>query len=172
MLLLSGKDFDELFLQCRQEAFHLEVQDSYAVEGESVPFDRFLNGETDDYRWMESWLNMVREIAARGARLRRARVVTEPHTDYVRWSLEVARQNIAAGEEIRYLARDEIDPALLTSDDWWLFDNATVAFTAFEPNGRLAGGAVTHDPRIVALCREVRDTVWGLARPHAEYIDR
>nr|WP_218022470.1 DUF6879 family protein [Nocardia amamiensis] len=61
------------------------------------------------------------------------------HTDYTRWSLVVAHQNIAAGEEIRYLARRLIDPAELTTDDFWLFDDKLVAFTVFEPSGQFVG---------------------------------
>jgi hypothetical protein len=108
-------------------------------------------------------------MTSRGAVMRRARVVTVPHTHYTRWLLEVSRESVKAGEDIRYVPRHEVDSEKLTGDDWWLIDNDTVAFTAFEPDGRLGGGAITTDPRIVEYCREVRDYVWGIATPYDEY---
>ncbi|BEK84778.1 DUF6879 family protein [Nocardia seriolae] len=118
------------------------------------------------------WLDLIQETTARGVHVRRARVVTVPHTDYTRWLLEVSHQNITAGEEIRYLSRQLIDTDRLTTDDWWLFDDEAVAFTVFEPAGRWAGGALTTDRKIVNYIREVRDLVWEAAIPHAEYLSR
>ncbi|WP_327143023.1 DUF6879 family protein [Nocardia sp. NBC_01327] len=171
MLLLPGKEFHGPFAACQREAFHLEVKDTYETPEESAPFGRFLAGEPDDYSWLEGWLDRVRAMTARGVRVRRARVVTVPHTDYTNFALEVAIQcNSAAGEEIRYLPRNRIDPSLLTTDDWWLMDDETVAFTVFESTGRFVGGAVTTDPRIAAYIREVRDRVWEHAVPLADYV--
>ncbi|MGW0324235.1 DUF6879 family protein [Nocardia sp. NPDC003183] len=163
--------FDNLLRSARQEAFHLEVQDTYSTPDETQPFRDFLNGgPADDYSWLRGWLDLVEETAARGVAVRRARVVTVPHTDYTRWLLEVSYQNAAAGEQIRYLSRHDVDAAQLTVDDWWLFDRNSVAFTVFEPDGRWRGGAVTTDPRIVAYCVRVRDLVWEAAVPHSEYV--
>ncbi|MGW6702025.1 DUF6879 family protein [Nocardia sp. NPDC055049] len=171
MLLLEGEAFDNLLRSARQEAFHLEVQDTYSTPDETQPFRDFLNGgPADDYSWLRGWLDLVEETATRGVAVRRARVVTVPHTDYTRWLLEVSYQNAAAGEQIRYLSRHDVDAAQLTVDDWWLFDRNSVAFTVFEPDGRWRGGAVTTDPRIVAYCVRVRDLVWEAAVPHSEYV--
>ncbi|MFC9993271.1 DUF6879 family protein [Nocardia sp. NPDC127526] len=173
MLLLPGKAFNEPFESCQREAFHYEVQDTYETPEESEPFTRFLAGQPDDYVWMEGWLDLVRSMTARGVHVRRARVVTVPHTDYTRFALEVAiRCNSVAGEEIKYLPRHLIDANLLTTDDWWLMDDETVAFTVFEPTGQFIGGAVTTDPRIVSYIREVRDRVWEQAIPLADYGDQ
>lgn len=171
MLLLEGEAFDNLLRSARQEAFHLEVQDTYSTPDETQPFRDFLNGSpADDYSWLRGWLDLVEETAARGVAVRRARVVTVPHTDYTRWLLEVSYQNAAAGEQIRYLSRHDVDAEQLTVDDWWLFDRNSVAFTVFEPDGRWRGGALTTDPRIVAYCVRVRDFVWEAAVPHSEYV--
>ncbi|MBF6332524.1 DUF6879 family protein [Nocardia transvalensis] len=170
MQLLRSDALDKVIHDCRREAFHLELQDEYGTSEGIEPFRNWLEGGRDeDYGWLRSWLDLVSDMTMHGATMRRARVVTVPHTDYTQWLLEVSRQNIAAGEEIRYIPRDRVDPNRLTTDDWWLLDDRTVAFTAFEPDGRLGGGAVTNDPRIVAYCREVRDYVWKAAIPYAEY---
>ncbi|MFF0547092.1 DUF6879 family protein [Nocardia thailandica] len=171
MLLLEGDDFDDLLRSAREEAFHLEVKDTYNTPNESQPFHNFLNGgPADDYAWLQDWLDLVADTSSRGIAIRRARVVTVPHTDYTRWLLDVSHQNTAAGEDIRYLPRYLTDPDKLTSDDWWLFDRESVAFTIFEPGGQWRGGAFTTDPRIVAYCCDVRDLVWDAATPHADYV--
>lgn len=125
---------------------------------------------TDDFAWHQPWLDLVREATAAGRSISRVRVVSVPHVDYTRWGLVVAEHNIAAGEDIRWLPRQLVDPADLSSDDFWLFDDDRVVFTVFEPSGRFAGGAATIDPQIVGYCREVRDLVWSQAIPHAQYL--
>ncbi|MEU1526335.1 DUF6879 family protein [Nocardia rhamnosiphila] len=171
MLLAQDDTFHDLFREAKREAFHLEVQDSYHAEG-YAPLRRFLAGERDDYEWFQPWLDHVRATTARGVAVRRARVVTTPHNDYTRYAKHVARLNVEAGEDVRYLSRHLIDPAELTTDDWWLFDGEVVSFTVDDPSGRWLGGGVTRDPRIVDYVRSVRDRVWSLAVPLADYTEQ
>jgi hypothetical protein len=63
-------------------AFHLELRDRYGVDQENEPFRRWLNGEPDDHSWRVSWLTFVRDVTSSGVSVQRARVITEPHTDY------------------------------------------------------------------------------------------
>ncbi|WP_063043303.1 DUF6879 family protein [Nocardia pseudovaccinii] len=169
MQLVAGEEFENLFRTCQHEAFHLEVQDTYETPEESEPFRKFLAAEPDDYGWFQPWLSHVREVTSRGVAINRARVVTEPHTDYTRFAKAVARFNAEAGEDVRYLPRHQIDTEELTQDDWWLFDDNVLAYTAFEPSGRWVGAAVTTDPRLVGYCRRVKQRVWASATPLAEY---
>ncbi len=171
MELLQDEAFDALFHSFAHAAFHLEVQDSYHTPDEAGPFELFLTRQDDDLAWHQPWLNLVRNVAATGKIIRRARVVTVPHGDYTRWGLTVAPHNIAAGEDIRWLPRHLIDAEVLTTDDYWLFDDNLVVFTVFEPSGRFAGGAATSDPTIVSYCCTVRDRVWEAAIPHGKYVD-
>lgn len=170
MLLLAGEALDRRIRDCQKEAFHLELQDEYNTTEGIAPFRAWLHGQEDDYQWFQPWLGLVQDMTSRGAVMRRVRVVTVPHTDYTRWLLEVSRHSVDAGEDIRYIARDRIDPKKLTADDWWLLDDDTVAFTAFKPNGQLGGGAMTTDTRIVDYCRTVRDYVWTRAVSYADYL--
>ncbi|WP_416567102.1 DUF6879 family protein [Nocardia testacea] len=39
-------------------------------------------------------------------------------------------------------------------------------------DGRPAGAAVTKDPGIAAHCRSIRDRLWEMATPYAEYVSR
>ncbi|MEV6094911.1 DUF6879 family protein [Nocardia sp. NPDC051981] len=170
MLLAQGEAFNNLFREAKREAFHLEIRDDY-YPADYPPLVRFLAGEPEDYEWFQPWLNQVRESTDRGVAVNRARVVTVPHNDYTRYAKHVARLNVEAGEDVRYLPRHLIDSDELTTDDWWIFDDSVVAFTVFEPgdNGRWIGGAVTTDPRIVEYIRFVKERVWSLAVPLSQY---
>lgn len=170
MQLVQGEAFDELFREAKREAFHLEVRDDY-YPADYPPLVRFLAGEPEDYAWFQPWLKQVRESVGRGVAVNRARVVSTPHNDYTRYAKHVARLNVEAGEDVRYLPRHLIDPNELTTDDWWIFDDSVVAFTVFEPgdNGRWVGGAVTTDPRIVEYIRTVKERVWARAVPLSDY---
>ncbi len=97
----------------------------------------------------------------------RIRVVTVPHTDYQRWSLVVASRNVEAGVDIRYLPRHLAGE--VPTDDWWLIDNERVAFNLVDRQLKSAGVALTTDPRIVEYCQGVRQRLWKLATPYAEY---
>lgn len=127
--------------------------------------------QNDDFAWHQPWLNLVRSVTISGKAINRARIVTVPHGDYTRWGLTVAPHNIAAGEDVRWLPRHLIDADILSTDDYWLFDDNLVVFTVFEPNGQFAGRAATSDPRIISFCRDIRDRVWTAAIPHNKYID-
>jgi hypothetical protein len=168
--LRQGEAFNDLLRSCTREAFHLEVKDSYLTPDDTELLQRFLDGEPDDYAWMNGWAQFVGELTASGVAVRRARVVTVPHSDWTRWGLDVSAVNVAAGEEVRYLPRHRIAADEVTRDDWWLLDGERVAFTIEYPDGRWAGAGVTTEPGIVARCRAVRDRVWDLAVPRADYV--
>lgn len=170
MELRQGEGFNDLLRSCTREAFHLEVKDSYLTPDDIDLLQRFLDGEPDGYEWMDGWARFVRELTTSGIAVRRARVVTVPHSDWTRWGLDVSSVNVAAGEDVRYLPRHEISADEVTPDDWWLLDGERVAFTIEHPDGRWAGAALTEDPEIVARCRSVRDAVWERAIRRAEYL--
>lgn len=173
MQLLDSGAHTRLIGASQHEAFHLELQDSYDSPNEKEVFRNWLEGgPEDDYGWFQGWLSTVRDLTARGVVMRRVRVVTVPHTDYIQWELEVARLNAEAGEQIGYVPRHLVDANRLTTFDWWLLDNRTVTFTVFEPSGQIAGSVATTDQRIAAYCREVRDYAWASAVPYADYIAR
>lgn len=103
-------------------------------------------------------MDLVRGATDAGRSIRRPRVVTVPHGDYTRWGLTVAPHNISAGEDIRWLPRHLIDPAELTTDDYWQFDDKRAVFTVFKPDGQFVGGAAITDPTIVARCDKFTST--------------
>ncbi|MFE2996044.1 DUF6879 family protein [Nocardia sp. NPDC059246] len=172
MLLLphDPPDWVSLFRDCKHDAFHLEVRDAYAVPQESERFRRFLAGEPalpDEHK--DRWNNLIRETTGRGVVVSRIRVVTEPITDYHRWLLSVTHTNTTAGEDIRYVPRQLA--GTVPTDDWWLIDNERVVYNLVNENGKPAGLAVTTDPGIVAYSRGVKNRLWELSTPFAEYVE-
>ncbi|MGW4366784.1 DUF6879 family protein [Nocardia takedensis] len=159
----------EVLTEANSEAFHLETRDVYGVPSEDEPFQKFLRSEPFDYReWYADWSGFVASSAARGVSFKRVRVLTVPHSDYQRWSLEMAAFNVESGENIRYLPRHLA--GAVPKDDYWLIDDRLVVFNLTDRAGRAVGGAATtDDPDVVSRCRDIRDRLWSLATPYARY---
>lgn len=165
--------FEPLFRAARRRAFHLEVQDSYGVADEVEPLRRWEAGETYEPEeqpasW-KAWDDLMVETAGRGVALERLRVVTVPHSNYTRWLLSRGDIRVAAGESVRWLPRHLADPAEVPRDDYWLFDDDTVAFTTFAETGEFMGLSITTDPEIVGRCVQARGTLWPNGIDHPRY---
>lgn len=176
MRYLTSEETNILLGEAKTDAFHLEVSDDHAqVSDESEPMRRVLAGLPlfDDGVYPPSWQawdDLVTSITGKGVTIRRVRIITEPLTDYVRFLHTTTDRNVALGEDIRWLPRQQINSGDYTTDEWWLIDDQKVAFTIFGTDGDFAGAAVTTDPKIVERCVSVRDTVWNKAIPHDEYV--
>ena len=165
---LSYEGFKTLALASKR-AFHLERRDAYNVAAEDEPFGRWLRGEPDDYAWHQDWLGFLRRATAASVAVQRVRLASVPHTDYIRWGLEVSPLNIEAGEDIRYLPRHLADGIKLPDEDFWLLDDDTLILSVFSADGRTGGFGREPDPELLRQCLVVRDQVWDRAIPYARY---
>lgn len=165
--------FDDLATAFRshKRAFHLEVRDDYSgVAGEADALARFAAGLPPDPAFTTQWFTLIREVTTAGTDIQRVRVVTKPHTDYIRFAASLTPGNLEAGEDIRWLPRDQA-PEDLPDDDWWLIDDQLVAWTVFEHDGSaLPGWVASTDPALTAHFSELRDRLWDKAIRHHEYI--
>ena len=166
---LSYEDFKAV-AQSGKRAFHLERHDSYHVAAEDEPFGRWLAGDPDDYAWHQDWLGFLRQATAAGVAVQRVRLASEPHADYIRWGLEVARLSTAAGEDIRYLPRHLAEGIRLPEEDFWLVDDDKLILSVFSCDGRTGGFAWERSPELLRQCLAVRDQVWERAIPYAQYV--
>ncbi|GAA4199370.1 hypothetical protein GCM10022252_51010 [Streptosporangium oxazolinicum] len=166
---ITYEQFKNMFHSSRR-AWHLELRDVYNVETEEIPFGKWLKGESDDLGWHQEWLDHLREVTTLGVRVERLRIVTEPHTRYIRWEMTLNPGNIEAGEEIRYLPRHEAEDIGFPAEDCWLFDDDGLVLSLFEPDGRSGGFALEDDPELIARYRTVRDQAWSRGIPHAVYV--
>jgi hypothetical protein len=110
---------------------------------------------------MQDWLRMVREAAAEGRRFARVRVVDLPMSDWNRYSYALAQHNIAAGEDIRYIERNNTPD--LPDHDYWLFDSSKLVTMRFDETDRFVGGELVEGPSEIIKANYWRDAAWHKA---------
>jgi hypothetical protein len=170
---LSEQQWTDLFGACQRSAWHLEMRDSYGVDEEKGRFAEFLRtgrrDETADAEQRRHWTGLMRATTGAGKQVRRARIVSEPVADYIRWEWAGTPLNIEAGEEVRWLPRLRASGIALPGNDFWLFDRERVLFNHFTGDGRSAGQELVTDAEAVRLCESAFEAVWALAVPHDKY---
>jgi hypothetical protein len=166
----------EMLGSCRRSAVHLEMRDAYAVADEDVLFQRWKAGHREDPddrdSWWRPWLSLVEETTGRGVEMRRARIVSEPVTEYIRFEYDGTFTNVIAGEQVRWLPRRDASGLSLPGNDFWLLDDQRVIFNHFSGTGTETGNEWTDDPEVARLCETAFDMVWQRATPHEEYHPR
>jgi hypothetical protein len=161
--------FDEMFARCQQSAVHLEMRDMYTPD-DPVYLD-WKAGTTIDAveRWRD-WYDLMTATTSRGVEVRRARIVSEPITDFIRHEYELTEDlNIAAGERVRWLPRRNASDLALPGNDFWVFDHERVRFGYFAGDGTYLGDEMTDDPAVVKLCVTAFEAVWERAIDHKDY---
>ncbi|GHJ35136.1 hypothetical protein Sm713_07450 [Streptomyces sp. TS71-3] len=66
---------------------------------------KWQRGEPDDLAWLQDWCDTLHGHVAAGRSVRRARVISEPLSEYQRWSHSIADPVVEAGENIRWVPR-------------------------------------------------------------------
>jgi Family of unknown function (DUF6879) len=97
------------------------------------------------------------------------RIVSEPHSDYTRFGLDLGRVNAAAGEDIRYLPRERVKGVDLPDHDFWLTDSSRLAILRFGEDDVLLGAEVPTDPAVIVQHCYWRDVAWHYAIPLMDY---
>lgn len=166
---ISDEEFEQLLVSFEREAVHLETRDAYGTEVELPHLAKWQAGEPDDLEWLQGWCSTLRAHRAAGRTVRRARIVSEPLSDYQRWSHSIAHPMVEAGEDIRWVPRRLVSSIVLPGNDFYLFDNRLVVFLHYAGNGLSVGKTATRDPNVIRLCRSAFESVWRLAIPHVDY---
>lgn len=160
--------FSELIKDAACSAVHLEMRDQYTPD--DPVFLRWLAGTPDPDPVYPDWYDLVRRLTARGVSMRRARVVSEPLSEFVRFEYDItAGLNIAAGERVRWLPRRQASDLCLPGNDFWVLDDRLARFGYFAGNGDFIGEKMSEDPALVRLCVSAFEAVWERAIDHAEY---
>ena len=139
------------------------MRDQYNESYENESLRKFLAGEADDLPWMQDWLAMIRDHTAEGRRFARVRVVSLPLTGYSRFGVWCAQFTNGAGEDIRYLTREQAQAEKLPAHDYWLFDSRTLVEMRFDDEDRFLGGEVTDNPAVIVQHNYWRDAAWHKA---------
>jgi hypothetical protein len=166
---ISEHEFDRLLTSFEREAIHLETRDAYGTAVELPHLAKWAAGEPDDLAWLRDWCATVRDAAEHGRSVRRARIVSEPLSDYQRWSHSIAHPMVDAGEDIRWVPRRLVSSIGLPGNDFYLFDGRLVVFLLYAGNGLAADRVTSTDPADLRLCQSAFEAVWKLAIPHREY---
>jgi hypothetical protein len=136
---MNPEEFGLLFEHFARSAFRLEARDSYDVSVERKPFTAFLNRGTRPRRSTQTdpWLRLVSDRTASGKTMQRVRLFTTPLNDYTRFEFALYEDNVAAGEDIRVIDRASLDDAARgwSDEDFWLFDDETVALMRYDAAG-------------------------------------
>lgn len=145
----------------------METRDEYKSANEARALNQFIAGGQVDMQWFQNWLNMIAEATKEGRRFSRVRVVTRPLTNYSRFGVFCSEYTNSAGEDIRYLARD--DATDIPDYDYWLFDSRKLVRMHFDEEENFLGGEVIEDPAAVVEHNYWRDAAWHKAARRDEF---
>ncbi|MGH3645710.1 MAG: DUF6879 family protein [Micromonosporaceae bacterium] len=167
--------FLELLESAQHSVMHLEMRDWYDVGDEADDFEKWkCTGRRDadptsDY-WTP-WVDLMRQTIARGVTVRRARIVSQPVTDYIRYEHAGTTVNIFAGELVRWLPRRHASDLGLPGNDCWEFDGRAVLFNHFDGNGDWSEPRweVRTEPAVARLVTAAFEAVWERAIPHENF---
>lgn len=166
-------DFTALLRGAQRSAVHLEMRDAYMMDDpELIEWQQGYRADpADRTTWWRPWLDLVTETVERGVVMRRARIVSEPVSEYIRYEYDVTFPNVAAGEQVRWLPRPRAYDLALPGDDFWLIDDRLVQFHFFTGDGQWAdpGYTISEDQAVAKLCSSAFDAVWERGIPHEKY---
>lgn len=169
----SVPSFDELLDGAQHSAVHLEMRDAYGVTSEADDFARWKSSGQRDLdptsAYWAPWVALIRRTVARGVAVRRARIVSEPVSEYIKYEHASTQVNIDAGELVRWLPRRHASTIALPGNDFWLIDDRLVRWNHFTGDGASGGGEISENPAAAKLCAEAFEAVWARAIPHADY---
>ncbi|MBA3338899.1 MAG: hypothetical protein H0T54_03980 [Geodermatophilaceae bacterium] len=169
MASLTDEDFDRLFSDFEREAIHLETRDAYGTSVELPHMAKWAAGAHDDLEWLQSWCATLRGHIKAGKSVRRARIVSEPLSDYQRWSYSIADPMVDAGEDIRWVPRRLVSSVALPGNDFYLFDDRLVVFLLYAGNGLSTDLVTSTDPADIRLCRSSFEAVWKVSIAQSDY---
>ncbi|RLL68171.1 DUF6879 family protein [Streptomyces sp. Z26] len=167
---MSIPPFSELLGKCRSSAVHLEMRDDYGTNPRLEAWQRgeLVNWE-DHAAWWRPFHDNIASAVSRGVVVRRARVVSEPVSEYIRWEHYVTRANQIAGEEVRWLPRRQTTDVPMPGNDFWLFDGTLLRVHHFAGDGSLVKDELTDDAKALKLCASAFEEIWKRATPHDRY---
>ncbi|MBC2876222.1 MULTISPECIES: DUF6879 family protein [Streptomyces] len=161
--------FEELFRDCRRTAVHLEMRDAY-MKSDPAFIDWKAGVPLNPAERWADWHTTVTRAVSRGVEVRRARVVSTPVSEYIRFEYDVTDGlNIAAGESVRWLSRRSATDLTLPGNDFWVFDSHLVLVNHFDGEGENMDMELTEDPEVAKLCGAAFEAVWERGTPHSQF---
>ncbi len=170
MVVAALPDLATALRSGRRRALHLEMRDIYEIT--KYVESRFAGEPAPGLEVFADWHDLLAPLVAAGADIRRLRIVSEPITDYVRFEWEdTPASNLAAGELVRWIPRDQASDLRLPGNDFWIVDD-TLLFNLAAGNGDWLGIQRNDDPDVLAFCLESFEAAWSRGIDHADYRPR
>ena len=167
-MTLSGEDMGALFRDFERSAFRMETHPVYTMPNEQENLRRFRAGEPKPEGHNAGWKATIRQNVAAGKTMQRLKIVRLPFTEYTRFLFAWAIPgNVGAGEDYRILDLTEKSPDL-PEQDFWIFDESTVALLNFNEDGSLKDRELA-DPSELDKYVHWRDVALSEAVPFLEY---
>jgi hypothetical protein len=155
--LIDLEEFGRLFETFEHTAWRLETRMRYQSDTEDPTYGEFLRTGRFDLDTQDEWSQLIRRQTSAGKTVGRVRIVDSPPTPGQLFLLTDAPRNAAAGEDMRYLWRQEADARNLPAEDFWVFDSRLVALLRFDDADVLLGVEVITEPAEVNRYMQVRD---------------
>lgn len=162
-------DFRSLLAATEHSVIRFETRDAYDAS-EASSFEQWRkNGDLSGHDWGD-FGDLVGDAVARGVRWRRVRIISRPMSEYMRWEHAVTDANVAFGEDIRWLWRDQAADLLVPAADCWVFDTRVIRWNfqrGDDTNPRVY--SYSSDPRTARDIAGAFEVAWGRATPHADF---
>jgi hypothetical protein len=167
MTFLTVDEFDGLFETFEYTAFRLQVASFYPHAPEDAEnFPRWQAGLPLRVN-SDGWLDLIRTHTDAGRVMSRVRVMGEALTDLDRYSVAMHKATVDAGEDVRYIARDQAPR--LPEHDFWLFDSHRMCRLHHHLDRRTDFEPITSAAEIVEANR-LRDELLHHAVPYEEFV--
>ncbi|GAA0339493.1 DUF6879 family protein [Streptomyces blastmyceticus] len=168
-VLVDGDEWKAYFRDFKRSAFRLEVHQVYTMPAEAESVRDFLAGEPKPEGFNTAWHRTIQGHAAAGRKMKRAKVVHRPLTDYSRYLFAWAIPgNVEAGEDYRIVdLTDQANPGL-PDQDFWLFDETTVVHLNYRPDGTQINRELIQSPDLGKYLAW-RDLALGHSAPFSDY---
>ncbi|MGI5418637.1 DUF6879 family protein [Actinomadura luteofluorescens] len=156
----------EFVADAKRSVRRLEMRDSYML---SDPWWKaWQAGRFEEYPEPPAWPALIREVTGRGVSVRRARIVSEPVSEYIRFEYATTAGIVTAGERVRWVPRRLAAGLALPGTDCWIVDGDRVLFTFYSGDGEVVGrelGGV----EAVTLCLDAFEAAWAVGVDHQDY---
>lgn len=165
---MSHQQWAKLFASASRSLDHLELRDCYSVDYEDERYRQWVAAERPSRlpREEHPWWELTALTIKRGVAIRRARVISEPVSEYIAFEYAGTWQNVEFGERVRWLSRRRASSIALPGNDFWLLDGERVLFNVFDGDGHPVARQLTGDAAVVDLCRSAFEHVWASGIDH------
>ncbi|MFE0101130.1 DUF6879 family protein [Streptomyces sp. NPDC059009] len=170
--LIDLDAFAKLFTTFEHTAWRLEMRRRYASDEAADTYREFMATGHASWDLDSPWCRHRRELASQGKRVERVRVVDNPPSIGQLYLLDNARRNSTVGEDIRSLARTDVERLSLPEEDFWIFDSRLVALLNFDAEDTLLDVELITEPVKVNQYLQARDAAMHHAIPYEQFAAR